>query len=73
LLAIYDISDLNLNGFSNFRRAKLGFSVYVLIISISVLAMVAFNSLAVGFTTNILLLLFVYNWRVFEKTNEKQL
>jgi hypothetical protein len=73
LLAIFDISDLNLHGFSNFRRAKLGFSVYVLIISISVLAMVAFNSLAVGFTTNILLLLFVYNWRVFEKTNEKQL
>jgi hypothetical protein len=73
LLAIYDISDLNLNGFSNFRRAKLGFSVYILIISISVLAMVAFNSLAAGFTTNIMLLLFLYGWKVYEQTKEKQL
>ena len=73
LLAIFAVSDLNLNKFSNLRIAKLGFSIYVLIISISVVAMVAFNSLAVGLTTIILLRLFVYNWRVHEKTKEQQL
>ena len=73
LLAIFAVSDLNLNKFSNLRIAKLGFSIYVLIISISVVAMVAFNSLAVGLTTIILLRLFVYTWRVHEKTKEKQL
>ncbi len=73
LVAIYTTSDMNIIEFSKLKIDKLGFSVYVLIISISVVAMVAFNSIAVGFTTNILLLLFLYNWRVFKKTREKQL
>jgi len=69
LLAIFDISDLNLKRFSNFRRAKLGLSIYFLITSISVMTMVAFKSLAAGFTTNIVLFLFVYTWGVYKKTD----
>jgi hypothetical protein len=68
LVAIFAISDMNIIEFSNLRIDKLGFSVYFLIISISVVAMVAFNSLAVGFTTNILLLLFLYVLREYKKT-----
>ena len=67
LLAILDTANLNLNELPNLRRAKLGPSVYVLIISISVLATVVAKSLAVGLTTNILLLLLLYNWRKHKK------
>lgn len=73
LVAIFAIYDMNIIEFSNLRKDKLGFSVYVLIISISVVAMVAFNSLAVGFVTNIVLLLFLYDLREYKKTKEKQL
>jgi len=73
LVANFATYNMNIIEFSNLRIDKLGFSVYVLIISISVVAMVAFNSLAVGFTMNILLLLFLYDWKVYEKTKEKQL
>jgi len=31
--------------------------------------MVAFKSLAAGFTTNIVLFLFVYTWGVYKKTD----
>ena len=72
LLAIYDVSGLKLYDVSSLRRCKPRFTYYVLIISISVLTMVAFNSLAIGLTTNILLFLFLYNWRVFKKPKEKQ-
>jgi len=68
LLAILDTANLNLNELPTLRRAKLGPSVYVLIISISVVATVVSKSLAVGLTTNILLLLFLYNWRKCKKT-----
>ena len=73
LVAIFAISDMNLTEFSTLRRAKLGFSLYVLIISISVLVMVVFNSLAGGFTTNILLLLFLFDWKVYKKSDKNQL
>jgi len=73
LVAIFAISDMNLNEFSTLRRAKLGFSLYVLIISISVLVMVVFNSLAGGFTTNILLLLFLFDWKVYKESDKNQL
>jgi len=72
LLAIYDVSGLKLYDVSSLRRCKPRFAHYVLIISISVLTMVAFNSLAIGLTTNILLLLLLYNWRVLKKPKEKQ-
>jgi len=68
LVAIYSISSMNLSEFSTLGKDKLGFSLYVLIISISVLVMVAFNSLAAGFTTNILLLLFLFNGKEYKKT-----
>ena len=62
----------NLTELSNLGRAKLGLSVYVLIISISVVAMVASESYAFGVTANIILLLSLYTWREFEKPENKQ-
>ena len=73
LVANFATYDRNILEFSNLRLDTLGFSVYVLIISISVIAMIAFNSLAVGFTMNIVLLLFFYDWKVYKKTKEEQL
>ena len=72
LVTIYVTYDMNIIEVSNLRIDQLGFSFYVLIISISVVAMVAFNSLAVGFTTNILLLLFLYDLREHKKTKKRQ-
>ena len=72
LVAIFATSDININEFSNIKMNKLGISVYVLIISISVLAMISFNSIAVGFTTNILLVLFLYNLRVFKRVKKNK-
>ena len=63
LLGIYDTSKLNLDFFSNLRVKTLGFSVYVFIFAISILVMVAFNSIAAGISTNIVLLAITYNLR----------
>jgi hypothetical protein len=72
LLAIYDTSGLKLYDVSALRKSELSFTPYVLIISISVLTMIAFNSLASGLTTNILLLFFLYNWKVHKKLKQNQ-
>ena len=71
ILAIFATFDQKLNGFSDARIGALGFSVYFLIISISVVVMICFYSLAVGIVTNILLLLILYDWRVYQKKQEK--
>lgn len=71
ILAIFATFDQKLNGFSDARTANLSFSVYFLIISISVIVMICFYSLAVGIVTNILLLLILYDWRVYQKKQEK--
>jgi uncharacterized membrane protein len=73
LLAILDTANIDLSELPTLRRAKLGPSVYVLIISISVIATVFFKSLAAGLTTNILLLLLLYNWRKYKKTKTFEL
>ena len=70
LVAIFDTFNHNLNESFDLRNGKLGFSVYVLPISISVLAMVATKSLAVGFTSNVLLLLLGYDLRTYNKNKE---
>jgi hypothetical protein len=67
LLAGFDIFNLDLIRFSNFGRVKFGSSIYFFVISISVMIMVAFKSLADGLTANVVLLLFVYAWRVYKK------
>ena len=72
LTTIYGISDLNLSEISILRTGKLGFAPYILIISISVLTLVAFNSIALGLTTVTLLLLFWYNWKTLKKYKKKQ-
>lgn len=72
LLAIYDISDLKLCEISALRKRKFSVTPYILIISISVLTMVAFNSLAIGLTMNTLLLLSLYDWKVIKKPKQKQ-
>ncbi len=71
ILAIFATSDQKLNGFSDSKTVDLGLSVYILIISISVIVMIAFYSLAVGIVTNILLLLILYDWKVYGKRQEK--
>jgi hypothetical protein len=72
LLAIYDTYKFKLCDVSALRRSKPSFTPYLLFISISVLTMVAFNSLAIGLTMNILFLLFLYNWRLLKKPKQKQ-
>ena len=67
LLAFFTMSDFKSNEYSDLKRAKIGFSVYFLIISISVVAMFTSKSFAVGITTNTLLLLFLFDWRVYKK------
>ena len=67
LLPFFTRSDFNSNEYSNLKRAKIGFSVYFLIISISVVAMFASKSFAVGITTNTLLLIFLFDWRMYKK------
>jgi hypothetical protein len=71
ILAIFATFGQKLNGFSDARTADLGFSVYFLIISISVIVMICFYSLAVGIVTNIILLLILYDWRVYKRKREK--
>jgi len=67
LLAIVTISKRNIIEASNRKRVNLRLSVYVLIISMSVVTMVAFKSFAAGITMITLLLLFFYDWRVIKK------
>lgn len=58
LVVLYDVSKLNLEYFANVKLTQIGFSIYILIFSISILVMVSFNSLAGGITTNLVLLAF---------------
>lgn len=67
-LAIAVMLKTNLPKLSDLRRTKLGLSVYVLIISASVVAMVAAKSLGLGITTSIVLLLFLYDWKVYKNS-----
>ena len=73
LLAIFATSDMDLNEFSNWKKTRLELSVYVSIISASVVTMIASKSLAVGFTMNILLFLLLYNWKEFKETKKQRL
>ena len=72
LVAIYDISDLKSCEISASRKSEFSVTPYILIVSISVLTMVAFNSFAIGLTANIVLLLFLYDWKVIKKLKRKQ-
>lgn len=72
LTTIYGISDLNLSEISILRTGKLGFAPYILIVSTSVLILVAFSSIALGLTTVTLLMLFWYNWKMLKKYKKKQ-
>ena len=65
--SILSTSDMNLESNSILKRARNGISSYILIISISILVMVISNSLAVGFTSNVMLFLFLYDWRQYQK------
>lgn len=67
----YSIKSLDCGNFLKFYRLES--QQTFLIISISVLAMVVFNSLAADLTTNILLMLILYNWRVIRESSKKQL
>jgi hypothetical protein len=71
LSAIYDTYNLKLNDATSLKRSKLNFTPYLLIISISVLTMVAFNSLPAGLTTSVIMLLFLYDWKAFKKIKQK--
>ena len=66
LVSIFACSDLNLNEVPNLTGSKLGFSVYVSIISFSVLFMVASKSVPNGFTALLVLLLGFYSWRIMQ-------
>jgi hypothetical protein len=69
LIALFDSSKKNLSESYDLKKLdELGISVYTLIIVSSVLIMIIFNSIAIGLTTNILLILFFYNWKVYEKS-----
>jgi hypothetical protein len=72
LTTIYGISDLNLSEISILRTEKLGFAPYILIVSISVLTLISFNSIAIGLTTVTLLMLFWHNWKILKKYKKKQ-
>jgi len=72
LVAVYDSSNLEVHGVSALRNTRFSVTPYFLIVSISVSAMVAFNSVAIGLTAAILFLLFLYDWRVLRKTKKKQ-
>jgi hypothetical protein len=64
------VSTLNLDDFSNLREEELGFSIYILVLSLSILVMVAFNSFAGGITTNIILLSITHYLRGANKKKE---
>ena len=68
LIALFDSFKTDLNEFLNLKKADLGISVYISIIACSVLTMIIFNSLAVGITSSILFLLFVYDWKIYDKS-----
>jgi len=70
LVSIYTISDLNLNEVPNQSGTKVGFSVYVLIISLSVFFMVATKTVANGVTLLLVLLVCLRGWRIIQKTKE---
>lgn len=67
LIALFDSSKISLNEFYNLKINELSFSIYILIVFISVLIMIGINSIAVGLTTNILLILFVHDFKVYKR------
>lgn len=69
LIALFDSSKISINEFYNFKVNNLRISSYILIIFISVLIMVGTNSIAIGLTSNILLLLFLHDFKVYKRAN----
>lgn len=68
LVPIFTTSDLKLEEATQWSGAKFGFSVYFLVISLSVLFMVVSKSVADGVTALIILLVSLYSWREYKKT-----
>lgn len=66
LIALFDSSKISLNDFYNLKINELSVSIYSLIVFISVLIMIATNSIAIGLTTNILLMLFMHDFKVYK-------
>ena len=64
LMAIFSTSNLEFNNANNLSKTGLNFSIYVLIISISVLTSILFNSLATGLSILIFLFIFSYSWNM---------
>ena len=69
LIALFDSSKISLNDVYNLKINELNASIYSIIISISVLIMVALNSIAIGLTTNILLMLILYDFKIYRRKN----
>lgn len=67
LLALFDSSKISLNDFYNLENNELSVSIYILIVFISVLIMIGTNSIAIGLTTNILLMLFMHDFKVYKR------
>ena len=71
LIAICKVTNLNLHEASASKMFKPKFSLYILIISVSVLTMVVLKSVAIGLTTSILLMLLLYDWRLIKQSKVK--
>ena len=66
IVVLYDVAKLNIEYFSTLEVSQVGFSVYLLIFSVSILVMVSLNSLAAGITTNLVLLAFTPHLRMLK-------
>ena len=71
LITIFKVINLDLHEASASKMFKPKFSPYILIISVSVLTMVVLKSVAIGLTTSILLMLFLYDWRLIKQSKVK--
>ena len=67
LIALFDSSKISLNDVYNLKINELNASIYSIIISISVLTMIALNSIGIELTTNILLILILYDFKVYRR------
>jgi hypothetical protein len=68
LVPIFTTSHLNLEEATKWSGSKFGFSIYFLVISLSVLFMVAAKSVGDGVTALFVLLISLYSWREYKKT-----